>query len=96
MANLTPKDRCVLSAWLRANVTLEQVEAVSRFGLVDNERFTEAAVRAYRLLWTWSAWRLHGAAGDWHERVRNKLGAEFHQRRMARCMRILNRLKEGN
>lgn len=82
------KDKIVLAQWLRTRASLADVGAVSSRGLVDNERFTENARRAYRLIWTWSAYRLGGTAGRRQDRVWSKCGREFLDRRIERCRRI--------
>jgi hypothetical protein len=86
------KDQIVLRNWLRSGATLAEVESVSRFGLVDNERFTEQARRAYKLLWTWSASRFAGVAGLKQERAYARLGSDGLRRRFERCNRIIARL----
>jgi len=86
------KDTIALGNWLRSKATLAEVESVSQYGLLDNERFTEQARRAYRLLWTWSAPRFGGIAGLKQERAYARLGADGLRRRFERCNRIIARL----
>lgn len=95
MAALTHKDRQALSNWLRSGASLDEVESVSRTGLVDNERFTEAAVRAYRLLWNWCSYRFGGDAGDAQERYYAKCGREAFERRRKRARQWANKLAGG-
>lgn len=86
------KDQIVLRNWLRSGATLAEVESVSQFGLVDNERFTEQARRAYKLLWTWSAPRFAGVAGMKQDRAYARIGGDRLRRRFERCNRIIAKL----
>lgn len=52
---MQPKDLVQLRVWLVSGATMADVESTSSYGLVGNERFTEQARRAYRMLWVWSA-----------------------------------------
>lgn len=83
------KDRLQLGTWLRARVSLKEVEAVSPFGLVGNERFSPAAVRAFRLLWRWSTVRLSDPAQG---RYLDRCGRAALDRRIARCREHVARL----
>ncbi len=86
-----PRDLVQLQVWLRSNASLADVESVERFGLLDNERFTEQARRAYRLLWEWSACRLSSEA---QARFYAKCGEAALLRRIDRAKSILSRLKD--
>jgi hypothetical protein len=86
------KDSLQLAVWLRSCASLATVEQVSRFGLLENERFTEQAQRAYRLLWTWSAPRFSGEAGRLQERAYAKLGTARYNRRFERAKKFAQTL----
>jgi hypothetical protein len=86
------KDRLQLAVWLKSSASLAAVEQVCRFGLVENERFTEQAPRAFRLLWTWSAPRFSGEAGRLQERAYTKLGAARYNRRFERAKKFAQTL----
>lgn len=86
------KDRRALANWIRSNASLSEVEGTSRFGLVDNERFTYQAVRAFKLLWSWSSHRFAGPAGKAQDRFIDKCGNDALERRFARAKRIADRL----
>lgn len=83
------KDVLQLDRWLRSGASLSEVEDAQRYGLVDNERFTEQARRAYKLLWLWSAPRFGGAAAVRHERFYNKCGKVMYHSRILRARRRL-------
>lgn len=89
------KDKIQLQRWVASGASLAEVESVSRFGLVDNERFTERAREVYRWLWTWGAPRFSGTANAMQERVYAKHGMPALNRRYARVSRILARIKAG-
>lgn len=91
MANMTIKDRNQLAWWLAGGATLAEVLAVERFGLVDNERFTPAAVRAFTLAWEWSTHRFGGRIGARQDMLHAKHGPSFLARRYARCQRLVQR-----
>ena len=82
------RDRLQVLTWIAAKVSLAEVEAVDRFGLVDNERFSPDAVRAYRLLWRWSAFRFSDAA---QARFQARCGRAALERRFERCRALLAR-----
>lgn len=77
------KDRLALANWRHAS--LADVEAVSQYGLVDNERFTPRAKRTFRLLHEWGCVR-------YSSRVQNdyycRFGSEGVDRRIARAQRL--------
>jgi len=81
------KDHLQLQTWLNARVPLSEVERVSRFGLCDNERFTERARDAYKLIWTWC-----GINSSYEQnRFYKRRGMEALDRRIARARRLVNR-----
>lgn len=86
------KDRLALSTWLRTGASLRSVEEASPYGLVENLRFTPAAKRAFKLLWTWTAPRLGGEPGRQHDRAYRKLGRELYNRRIERAKAWAERL----
>ena len=88
------KDKQQLKYWLN-NASLEDVMRVERIGLVENERFTEQARRAYILLWSWSDYRFEGKAGENQERFYNKCGRNAFIRRKNRALKIIEKIKEG-
>lgn len=92
MQTLSKRDRMVLAGWLRNKATLDAVEAADRFGAVGNERFTEQARRAYRMLWVWSAPRVGGIAGFLQDAVYRRHGMAALKRREARVRRIIDRI----
>lgn len=85
------KDTLILQQWLRSGASLADVERAQRIGLVGNVRFTERAVRAYRLLWTWGAARFSSAEQD---RYCGKCGYPALQRRIARARAIIEKLRK--
>ncbi len=89
---MSPKDRQVLAAWLRSRASLKEVEAIAPVGLVENERFTPTALRAFRLLWTWSAFRFSGPAGRAQDRFFDRRGPLALTRRIERAQRHAARL----
>ncbi|MBM5458595.1 hypothetical protein H8F21_13580 [Pseudomonas sp. P66] len=86
------KDRIQLARWLKCGATLAEVEDASHVGLVDNTRFTAVAVRAYKLLWTWSAPRFVGEAGHVQERYYDRCGRAAYNRRLERALAITKQL----
>lgn len=86
------RDQIQLVNWLRSGASLAEVESVSPIGLVGNVRFSPAAVRAYKLIWAWSAPRFHGEAGSAQERFYTKRGAAATMRRIDRCRSIVDNL----
>lgn len=62
-------DRIALSVWLRTGASLASVEASQPVGILGNCRHTAQAVRAFRLIWSWSAPRMSGAAGAAQDRL---------------------------
>lgn len=88
------QDKIQLANWLRSNATLHDVETTSRFGLVENERFTERAREVYRFLWTWSAHRFEGQAGRLQNDVYYRHGMLGLDRRFARVNRIIRKIIE--
>ena len=62
-------DRIALSVWLRTGASLASVEASQSVGILGNCRHTSQAVRAFRLIWSWSAPRMSGAAGAAQDRL---------------------------
>lgn len=92
---MTPKDKAQLRTWLASGESLSGVEACSAAGLVENERFTERARQAYRLIWRWSALRFGGVHGRVQERFYKRRGMEALLRRIERCRRIAARIAAG-
>lgn len=86
MSKLTLKDKTILVGWLRSGATLAEIECI---GLVGNERFTEAARRAYIFLWTWSTLRFTGRAGDLQDAYYDKHGIVGLMRRINRVRRLI-------
>lgn len=89
MSKLSLQDKRQLSYWLGSKATLAEVEAVPRFGLVNNERFTERARDAYRFLWTWGALRFEGRAGRLQDTFQWLHGKAALDRRIARVQRLI-------
>lgn len=87
------KDRLALAAWLRSGASLTDVNSLNRYGAVENERFTEQARRAFYLIWSWSAWRTEGEAGDKQYRYLKARGVEALERRHQRAREWAERLK---
>lgn len=85
---MQPKDIIAVERWLRSGASLYEVETTPRFGLVDNERWTPQAVRLYRLIWEWSAYRLNSERQD---RAYRRLGTEGIKRRIERCHRLVRK-----
>lgn len=75
------EDTLILQSWLRSNASLAEIESANPIGLVGNQRFSESAVRAYRLIWNWTAFRFSSPEQN---RVYNKCGHQFVARRIAR------------
>lgn len=89
------KDKIQLQRWINSGASLAEVESVSRFGLVNNERFTERAREVYVWLWTWSTARFSGTAGALQDRLHRRRGMAALNRRYTRVSRILARIKAG-
>lgn len=85
-----PADMEQLACWLRSRASLADVERAQQYGLVGNQRFTEDAVRAYKLLWLWSAPRFGGEAGARHDEAYTKLGGSLYSRRIERAKARIN------
>lgn len=88
---LNMKDSIQLSNWLRGGATLGEVESVERFGLVENERFTEAARERFRFIHRWSAPRFCGQSGEAQERFYLMHGWAALDRRIARVNAAVGR-----
>ena len=59
------KDRLAIANWKHAS--LADVESVSQYGLVENERFTPRAKRTFRLLHEWGCHRYSSRKqNDWY------------------------------
>jgi hypothetical protein len=78
--------------WLKTNTSLAEVESTRSVGLVENTRFTNQAVRLYRLLWCWSAQRFSGDYGTIQERYYKRRGLAALNRRIARCQRLISKM----
>lgn len=89
------QDRLQVATWLRSGASLSEVENTPRIGLVGNVRFSENAVRLFRLLWLWSAYRFGGFAGAEHDAVYKACGKDFYNRRIDRCQAIIEKIKAG-
>jgi hypothetical protein len=87
------KDRLQLMTWLRGGASLASVMGASQYGMVENERFTPDARRAFKLLWTWSAPRFSGEAGLKQDRAYARLGSAGLARRMQRARQFAERLQ---
>lgn len=87
------KDTLQLANWLDSRASYNDVKYVARFGLVDNERFTEQARRAFFLAWTWSGESLSDEA---KYRFWKRCGEVAFQRRIQRCRRMINRFLGHN
>jgi hypothetical protein len=90
------KDKQQLRHWICSNASYNDVINASRFGLVENERFTERAREVFIFLWTWSAHRFEGAAGKLQNDIYYYHGMQGIDRRIARIQRIIQHIKEGS
>lgn len=79
------KDTLAITNWVLGRATLADVEQGAREGLVLNERFSESAVRAYRLAWTWCG--RNASAAQW--RFAQRCGQSALDRRIHRARRLL-------
>lgn len=86
------QDTIQLGYWLAGRVSLAEVERVESVGLVGNTRFSEQAVRAYRLAWTWTGINFTEAQNRYYERC----GSAALDRRIARARRRVNRFMGHN
>lgn len=86
------KDRVQLAMWLRTGATLAEVECATSTGVVGNTRYTNSAVRAYRLIWTWAAPRFGGEAGKAQDKLYERCGRDSLARRMARARELAERI----
>jgi hypothetical protein len=91
--NLSIKDRMVLAYWLRAGVSLSEIDSTSRIGIVENERYSSRTVDVYRIMWEWSAPRYSSRA---QERYYNRCGMDALNRRIQRCQKIVFRFLHNN
>ena len=82
---MSPRQKIILANWLR-NSSYNKVKNLSRFGLVDNERFEENTRRAFFLIWEWSSVRL---SSEHQNRVYAKHGSEFVNKRIERCNKLV-------
>lgn len=89
------KDTLQLHQWLASKASLADVESASPYGLVGNVRFSPAAVRAYRLAWSWSAHRFGGPIGWRQETLWKRHGREFVEHRIARTRARIERFIKG-
>jgi len=85
-----PADMEQLARWLRIKATPAEVERAQQYGLVENRRFTVNAVRAFKLLWLWSAPRFGGEAGERHDDAYAKLGSRLYSNRIERAKTRIN------
>lgn len=85
-----PRDLMAVQAWLRTSASLADVEAAQSTGVVGNTRHTEQAVRLFRLLWTWSAPRFTGDAGQQQDRFFTRCGSPALARRIQRCQHFIS------
>lgn len=92
---MSPKDKAKLIEWLRCGLTYNEVISIERMGYVDNERFSEEVRRKWVFLWNWSAPRFSGAIGMRQDRVYDRMGKDFLNRRFARINRIIENLKRN-
>lgn len=90
-----PKDLAQVQTWLQAGCSWAEVEDTHPIGLLDNVRFTSDAKRLFFLLWAWSAPRFTGRAGILQDRAYQKGGIDAVNRRIARCNKIIERIKHG-
>ena len=84
-------DRIALSVWLRTGASLASVEASQQVGILGNCRHTAQAVRAFRLIWSWSAPRMSGAAGAAQDRL-YRISPALLDSRIERAARLAWRL----
>lgn len=61
---MNAKDTQVLCNWIAGGASAAEIEGLSRFGLVDNERFSERARRRFLLICEWSNFRMSSAAQE--------------------------------
>lgn len=87
------KDKRAVGAWLRAGYSHNDCMRAERMGLVENERFTYRAKEVYVVLWAWSAYRFEGDAGRAQDALYYRGGIEAVSRRIARCQRLIERIK---
>lgn len=81
------KDTMQVTNWICGGASMAEVERVEQYGLVDNQRFTDQAVRAFRLAWTWTGINFSEDQNRFYERR----GSEALDRRIERARRIVNR-----
>lgn len=89
---MNTRDILQLSYWVHGRASLASVETAERFGLVDNDRFSESARRAFVLYWTWSAIRVSGRADALQDRCYRAHGMAGLHRRIARARRLAARV----
>lgn len=92
---LTWQDKLVLQSWLRSGVSLAYVEALVQRGLVENTSYSDNAVRAFKLIWSWSAVRLTGEAGSAQARYELKCSKQALDKRIERARRKAMVLADG-
>lgn len=90
---LSIRDRATLASWLSANMAMSDVENLSIVGAVENKRFNESIVKLYEMLWTWSAHRFHGDAGQLQDAYEARFGSQRLQKRIDRCNKLIKRIK---
>jgi hypothetical protein len=92
---MSPQDKVQLQNWIRGKANRHDVMMAEAIGMVGNVRFTEQARRAYILLWDWSCNRFSGQIGARQDFLYKKWGSMFLDRRFARVMAKVERIKTG-
>lgn len=87
------RDLQAVQYWLRAGLSLADVESLRSEGLVGNLRFSPCATRLFAILWRWSAPRFSGDAGEHQDRYYHRRGASALARRLTRCQHHIQRLQ---
>lgn len=90
---MSPKDKATLILWLQSDLSYNEVMSIESIGLVGNERFSEEVRNKWVFLWNWSAPRFSGPIDMRQDRVYDRMGKDFLNRRFARINRIIERLK---
>lgn len=90
------QDKAKLIEWLQCGLTYNEVISIERIGYVGNGRFSEEVRRKWVFLWNWSAPRFSGPIGMRQDRVYDRMGKDFLNRRLARINRIIETLKKAN
>ena len=86
------RSHTVLAVWLVSKLSLQEVDAIDPYGLVENRRFDPRIKDWYRFLWAWGAYRFSGPAGYRQEKHWRWAGRAGLDRRIRRIRKLADRI----